>query len=61
MERRVYTREEVAVMLGVTSATLSRWKRNGEGPRCLLVGGRVLYPVESVDEFLSSASAGASQ
>lgn len=32
----------------ITIRTLANWRSTGEGPRYTKIGGRVLYPVESV-------------
>lgn len=32
----------------VTERTLANWRSTGQGPRFIKVGGRVMYPVDSV-------------
>lgn len=31
--------------------TLSRWRKEGKGPRWFKVEGKILYPIESVEEY----------
>jgi len=35
----------------ITVRTLANWRSRGEGPEYLKVGGRVLYPLEKVQEW----------
>ncbi len=38
--------------LPVAPATLDLWHKNGNGPRRIKVGGRVLFPCDGVDKFI---------
>lgn len=52
------TRREVARMLRVSEASLSRWARSGVGPRCLWLAPTIpRYRPEDVDQFLRGAAA----
>lgn len=52
------TRREVAALLRVSEASLSRWARVGSGPRCLWLSPTVpRYRREDVLVFLSHAGA----
>lgn len=35
----------------VTQRTLANWRSTGQGPRFIKVGGRVMYPVDSIAEW----------
>jgi hypothetical protein len=35
----------------ISERTLANWRSSGEGPRFTKIGGRVLYPVHSVEEW----------
>ena len=35
----------------ITTRTLANWRSNREGPSYTKIGGRVLYPVESVEKW----------
>lgn len=57
---------EVAEFLGVSKATLSRWRRQGVGPGCIHVAGIARYRpatvrawIESMEERDGGADAGA--
>lgn len=43
--------EDAARILCVSVSTLNRWRANGEGPDYVRLGGRVLYPVDSLRSF----------
>lgn len=52
------TRREVAGLLRVSQACLSRWAQAGTGPRCLWLSATVpRYRREDVEAFLSRAAA----
>ena len=52
------TRREVADLLRVSEASLSRWARSGTGPRCLWLSPTVpRYRRDDVVRFLSQAGA----
>ena len=46
------TRAQAAAALRVTADTLYRWQRQGIGPRCGKIGGRVYYRAADVQEWL---------
>jgi predicted DNA-binding transcriptional regulator AlpA len=46
------TRAQAAAALRVTADTLYRWQRQGIGPRCGKIGGRVYYRAADVEEWL---------
>lgn len=43
----------------ITIRTLANWRSTGEGPRYTKIGGRVLYPVDSVKTWEESRTLGA--
>jgi excisionase family DNA binding protein len=50
---KLMTRKELAEMLGLSPATLARWKRAGEdSPPCIKIGKSVRYRREDVMEWL---------
>jgi DNA-binding transcriptional MerR regulator len=48
------TTAEVAAILRRPESTLRYWRRQGEGPKGLLVGGTYLYPEGNVRAWLKS-------
>lgn len=49
------TPKETAARLRVTIGTLSNWRVQGNGPRFIKVGRKVLYPVASVAAYEAAA------
>ncbi len=47
--------EEAAVVLGLSTKTLARWRWAGRGPRYRKLGGAVRYSETDLQEFLESA------
>lgn len=45
---------EVAAALGVEIATLRNWRSKGAGPAYSRAGGTLVYPVESLREWLAA-------
>jgi predicted DNA-binding transcriptional regulator AlpA len=47
--------QAVAQLLGIKTATLARWRRDGRGPRGFfhISTTLVLYPIEEVERFLA--------
>lgn len=35
----------------ISQRTLANWRSSGEGPKFTKIGGRVLYPIQSVEEW----------
>ncbi len=54
-QQRLLTRAEAATFLRVKPITLWRWRQNGYGPRPFKVGGRVVYDMEGLEDFLRAA------
>ncbi|MBI1209266.1 MAG: helix-turn-helix domain-containing protein [Azospirillum sp.] len=42
---------QLAARWGISPRTLERWRCQGQGPRYLKLGGRVIYRVEDVEAF----------
>lgn len=51
--RRLLSRAEVSVWLGVPESTLRQWAYRGLGPRFHKVGKHARYEVEAVREWLA--------
>lgn len=51
-ERLAVSAKEAAQMLGVTDRTVRNWTKSGE-LHARRIGGRVLYPVASLNAFLN--------
>lgn len=49
-----YTRPELAKELGRSPQTLARWASEGAGPAYQIIMGRVWYPAEEVEKWLSA-------
>jgi predicted site-specific integrase-resolvase len=54
--------QAVAQLLGIKTATLAKWRRQGRGPNGWFHVNRtlVLYPVEDLERFLAERKATAS-
>jgi excisionase family DNA binding protein len=50
--RELLTSKEVATLLGVSTATLSRWRANGDGPPALSVGGIYRYRPALIEKWI---------
>lgn len=50
--RELYTVEEVAEYLRLSTGTLYNWKLAGKGPRYVQVGGRILYDARDVADYV---------
>ncbi len=50
-ERSMLRAEDLARRWRVSPKTLERWRREGDGPHYLKLGGRVSYPLDKVIEF----------
>ena len=48
--------EQVSEKLGVSTATLRKWRCLGQGPKFLKVGRKIHYPPEWVEAFVNDAS-----
>lgn len=57
MEDRFYTTIEVAQMLKVTTRTLQRWRRDGDGPVFVKIGGLVRYSAAALEDYLDAVRA----
>ena len=58
-ERRGYTDIETARLLGVSPATVRRWRLEpGKGPRFRKLGGSVRYFAEDIEAFIAAAPTG---
>ncbi len=42
---------DLAARWNISHRTLQRWRRTGEGPRFVKLGGRVVYRLEDVEEY----------
>lgn len=48
------TEQELILLAQITPTTAESWRKRGAGPGYVIFGNRVLYPRESVREFLAS-------
>ena len=46
--------DEAAVLLSVSSKTLSRWRADGQGPPCFQRGKLWFYPVKTIEVWAES-------
>lgn len=51
-----YTEKEVSTRTGISRRTLQGWRAFGRGPKHTKAGGKVLYPVAELKEFLRARS-----
>lgn len=49
---------ELAVVLGVSTVTLYRWRRSGRGPKFTRAGGQIRYRRRDVDRWADKHSGG---
>jgi hypothetical protein len=49
----LYTRRQASGMLKISVAALDKLHANGEGPRCLVISGRRLYPLAALQQFIA--------
>jgi len=56
-ERLALSRREAATMLGISERSLDNWTKAGK-LTARKIGSRVLYPVQSLQEFLNVDSSG---
>ena len=47
------TINELSTLLGVAVKTLRNWRCLGQGPRAVIIGGRVRYRPQEVDEWIA--------
>lgn len=52
--RRYLSEKMTAEYLGLSDKTLQRYRGNGNGPRYIKCGGRVLYDVRDCDDWMES-------
>ncbi len=58
LERRGHTDIQTAELLGVSVATVRRWRLTGQGPKYRKFGGAVRYFAEDIDAFIAGAPSG---
>lgn len=55
--RRMLTRREAAIYLGVSCPTMSRWAKDRTGPAFCKLGNAataaVRYPIDALDQFIA--------
>lgn len=49
------TTPEAAEQVGVSEATMRRWRREGGGPTFLKIGGRYYYEQTAIDEYIKAS------
>jgi predicted site-specific integrase-resolvase len=49
---RLLTEEQASRYLGISLSTTIRWRKKGQGPAFLHVGGILRYPIEQLDKFI---------
>ena len=57
-ERRGQTDVETAKLLGISVATVRRWRLLGTGPRYRKFGGAVRYFPDDIEAFIANAPSG---
>lgn len=55
---RLMTTAEVAELLGVEKRTIERWRKGGDGPPYLMIGGTIRYHPARVQAWLASCEQG---
>ena len=46
--------EELAMRYSLAQGTINNWRSKGIGPKSIKVGGKVLYPLEEVEQYESA-------
>jgi predicted DNA-binding transcriptional regulator AlpA len=54
--KRYFTRASLASELGLAKATLACWRVKGKGPPQVMIGRRILYDVEKVQEWIAESA-----
>lgn len=49
-----FSNQQAADYLGMTAATMNKWRCTGEGPRFMKVGRLIKYRRSDLDEFLQA-------
>jgi predicted DNA-binding transcriptional regulator AlpA len=57
-ERHGHTDIETARLLGVSVATVRRWRLTGQGPKYRKFGGAVRYFPEDIESFIATSPSG---
>lgn len=50
-----FSEEDFRRLAAITLSTALSWRKRGQGPRCVRLGNRYLYPKDGVREFLKAA------
>lgn len=50
---RFLTVDEAAELLRMKPATLRNWRQAGKGPKALKLGGRVVYPRDTLEAWIA--------
>jgi hypothetical protein len=51
MEKEFLTSKELATRWRLSDQTLANWRYAGKGPSFIRIGSRVLYPIETIQQF----------
>jgi excisionase family DNA binding protein len=54
MTKRLLTVGEAATYLSLSASSLNRWRVSGGGPRYVKLGGKVLYDVRDLDQWIEA-------
>jgi hypothetical protein len=49
----LYTKRQASEMLQISVAALDKLHASGEGPRCLVIAKRRLYPLVALEQFIA--------
>ena len=49
---KILSKRDVSEAYGWPIATLNDWRHKGKGPRSFLIGGRVAYKAEDVEQWI---------
>lgn len=58
LTERSYTDIETAKILGLSAATIRRWRLTGMGPKYRKFGGAVRYSHEDIEAYINGAPSG---
>ncbi|MBT6120776.1 helix-turn-helix domain-containing protein [bacterium] len=54
MKKLLFNDTEISGIIGISRSTLQSWRWKGCGPRFKKIGGKVLYEIKELNEFLDS-------
>jgi predicted DNA-binding transcriptional regulator AlpA len=51
---KILSKRDVSEAYGWPIATLNDWRHKGKGPRSFMIGGRVAYKLEDIEQWIEA-------